>query len=66
MQRTGGRTHWHADHPAGMNNAQCINSWIPYFDRAAGELFDAGIDVVNCTTKTALQCFPQADIREVL
>lgn len=66
MQHTGGVTHWHGDHPAGMRNASTVKNWLSGFDALAADLRDEGLDVVNCTIETALTCFPRADLRDVI
>lgn len=66
MQHTGGKSHWHGDHPQGLNNAQRVESWIPFYDDLAVELKKIGVEVINCTIETALKCFPRADLREAL
>jgi len=66
MQHTNGKKHWHPDHPKKLNNAQCVAIWPQYFKEAALILKEKGIEVINCTIETALKCFKQADIRDVL
>lgn len=63
-QKTGGRAHWHADHPEGLGNAGVVAEWPGHFRALAREL--KGIDVVNCTRETALDAFPRRDLGEVL
>ena len=66
MQYTNGKKHWHPDHPSGMNNANPVIQWVENFERLAPILADKGLNIINCTRKTALKCFPQAEIRKVL
>lgn len=68
MQLTGGRSHWHGDHPDGLNNPAppLIAEWVKAFATLAKELDVEGIDVVNCTRDTALTCFPMAKLEEIL
>lgn len=65
MRRTGGRSHWHGDHPAGLGNACGIERWAPRFAALARDLARVGVEVINCSIETALDCFPRADIRDV-
>lgn len=66
MQRTGGRTHWHGDHPKGLRNVEGIERWIVHFGPLAEDLKAEGIEVVNCSIETALPCWPRADLRDVI
>lgn len=66
MQHTGGRAHWHADHPDGMPNAGGIEHWQRNFIPLARDLAAEGVRVVNCSTETALTCFERANVREIL
>lgn len=66
MQHTGGRSHWHGDHPQGLTNAEGINQWVKHFGPLAKDLELHGVDVVNCTTETALQCFKRGVISDYL
>ncbi|MDG3040445.1 hypothetical protein [Roseicyclus marinus] len=66
MQHTGGRSHWHGDHPKGLGNAWGIEGWRKNFDALAADLEAEGVEVINCSIDTALTCFPQADLRDVI
>lgn len=63
-QKTGGRAHWHADHPEGLGNAGVVAEWPGHFRALAREL--KGVDVVNCTRETAVDAFPRRDLGETL
>jgi hypothetical protein len=65
FQRSGGRTHWHGDHPRGMGNGGQYPNWVRAMDALARDLERAGVEVVNCTRKTAIRCFPQKRIEEL-
>lgn len=66
MQHTGGKAHWHGDHPRGLANAQRLDRYVSHFPALADDLRRVGVKVVNCSRETALNCFERADIREVL
>lgn len=66
MQHTGGKTHWHGDHPRGLTNAEGISSWVKYFRPLAEDLARLGVEVVNCSTDTALTCFTRAPLEATL
>jgi acetyl-CoA acetyltransferase len=57
MQATGGKTHWHGDHPAGLGNPSDFSGMIKAFDALAEDLKMMGVKVINSTTTTALRCF---------
>lgn len=64
-QKTGGRAHWHGDHPTGLGNAGSIRRWPAIFEKVAAEL-RGRVEVINATEHTALTCFPRASIDEAL
>jgi hypothetical protein len=65
FQRTGGKNHWHPDHPA-MNNLGRVHRWVEQMERLSERYCRMGLRVVNATRETALQCFPRASIEEAL
>lgn len=67
MARNGGRTHWHADHPRNkMGNGGRFHKWVEEMTPLANSLKVLGIEVINCSRKTALACYPRATIQEAL
>jgi hypothetical protein len=66
MQRTGGQKHWHEDY----DDIQLTNGepsrWVNYFPQLAADLERAGVEVVNCTRQTALDCFPKSTLMAAL
>lgn len=65
MQRTGGRSHWHGDHPRPLTNGNPA-SFVEHFPPLASALKAAGVEVVNATLATALIVFPRGDLAEAL
>lgn len=63
-QKTGGKTHWHGNHPKGLGNAGSIGTWPGMFERLKKDL--NGIEIVNCTRETALRMFERKPLEEVL
>lgn len=63
-QYTGGRRHWHGDHPPGLGNAGSINDWPEHFVRLARDLRQ--FNLVNCSRETALTCFARGDLEAEL
>lgn len=66
MQRTGGKSHHHGDHPRPLRNGSIFPTWIRRFERLARDLSKARVEVLNATRTTALQCFPRASLEAVL
>ncbi len=63
-QRTGGKSHWHGDHPHGLGNAGSMGQWKGHFERVAHDLAD--VEIVNCSRETALRMFRRAALDEAL
>jgi hypothetical protein len=59
-----GEQHWHEDHP--QSNAPEYSNWAQRFATLVEPLAEAGIEVVNCTARTALTCFPCRPLRDAL
>ena len=58
--------HWHGNHERlGNPDDLCIKRWQRQFQRLSDYL-DGKVEVINCSRKTALLCFPQKALDEVL
>ena len=68
MQRTGGESHHHGDHPKGLGNpgGGILSVWAKRYGALAEDLRRARVPTVNASRETALQCFPRAPIVEAL
>ncbi|WP_339521741.1 hypothetical protein [Pseudomonas sp. EA_35y_Pfl2_R111] len=64
MQYTGGRRHWHGDHPAKLGNAGAITDWPAQFEQLRKD--HPSIEIINCTRETALTCFPRMPLEQAL
>lgn len=64
-QHTDGRKHWHGDHPRGFGNAGMVDKWAEKFAELAKSL-PKGLEVVNCTRQTALNCWPRMALDDAL
>ena len=60
------KRHWHGDHErnGGSGNAGSVNKWPAQFKKLLGLV--SGMDVVNCSRRTALTTFPLAKLEDVL
>lgn len=67
-----GKNHWHGRHPESgkhiLNNPGDNNfrNWIPWMEAASVRLKSLGIEIVNCSEKSALTCFPKMSVEQVL
>ncbi len=66
MRVVGHRTHWHDGHPRPTPHDVYKNWMIPAFEAAVKDLQALGVEVINCTPGSALQCFPVLPLDEVL
>jgi len=61
--------HWFGNHPANLADADenvHRNLFIPEFEKLAPLLPELGVEVINCTTGSALRCFPFGNIEDEL
>lgn len=63
-QHTGGKTHWHGNHPKGLGNAGKVNDWPAQFATLATKL--CAVNIINCTRDTRLNCWPKKSLEETL
>lgn len=66
FQRTGGQNHWHGDHPAGFANGGNYKEWGRQMAILNTFLQSVGVEVINCTRETALECFKKESLESVL
>jgi hypothetical protein len=61
-----GEVHHHGDHPKGLGNAFSMHKWAAAFEKVAQYATVKNVEVVNCSRRTALKCFPQVSLEEAL
>ncbi len=66
FQRTGGVTHWHGDHPAGFANGGDYKAWSQQMLLLAKDLNRRGVEVINCSRVSALECFKKEPLESIL
>jgi len=66
MQLTKGKSHWHKDHPGNNPKEKQFKDWIGNYNGLALLLKKEGVEVINCTRSTALECFKLAKLEDVL
>lgn len=60
---TDGKCHHHGKHPDHLQNKKPgFHRWTPYHEKAAKQLPERGITIINCSRQTALQCYPRMRI----
>ena len=64
MQHTGGKRHWHEDHPGEMENADRVSDWPARFAELPMRFLE--VETVNCSRETALTCFRRMALEEAL
>lgn len=62
----GGKEHWFGSHPDGLRRTIPFRLFAAAFEHAAADAAAAGVDIVNCSRATALECFRRAALDEVL
>jgi len=58
--------HWHGSHDESIRKAFNFPMWKPRFAEAARDFKRLGIEVVNCSRDTALDCFPKKPLEDVI
>lgn len=64
-----GRTHWFGDHPSTITKrtkGPCFDYWKTCFQSLERPLSELGIEVVNCSRRTALKVWPPMSLEEAL
>ena len=62
MRMVGGKTHWFGEHEGILRKASPYIDWRGNFAVLAPELAARGVQVVNCTPGSGLECFQLADL----
>lgn len=61
-------SHWHGDHKNGMSNPSqgSVRRWLRGFESASKPLKDVGVQVINCSSVSALKAFPKMTFEKAL
>jgi len=62
----GDKTHWHGDHPRKLGNARSYKKWPEQMRRASEFTATMGVEVLNASRRTKLDCFPRVVLEDVL
>jgi hypothetical protein len=66
MKNRGKLRHWFGSHPHKLDTQANFAVWLKGFARLAPVLKKRGVDVVNCSPDSALECFRKASLESVL
>lgn len=66
MREIDGKRHWFGDHPKGLNKEQPFGLWLSLFNMLVSHANARGVEIVNCTPKSALHCFKKQRLEEAL
>lgn len=66
QQDLSGHGHWHGQHPESIRKAFNFRMWHERFAELAADARRLGIDIVNCSRETALECFDRKALEDVL
>ena len=61
---TGGKSHWHGDHPSGLGNAGLTYQWLDKFKQLAHDF--SHVEIINASRETAITCFPRARLEDLI
>jgi hypothetical protein len=58
--------HWHGPHQGSLSNCQSIKRWPAQFKALADDANQQGIQIINASRATALECFDRMDLEDAL
>ena len=61
-----GEKHCHPDHPDYNPLDATVDKWVCTFNKIAPMMKELGLEVINATRDTDLECFPQVQLEELL
>ena len=59
-------SHWFGEHPVPLRRNSPYGAFLEKFRGMVEPLRDLGVEVVNCSRETALECFPRVALEGVL
>lgn len=61
-----GQKHWFGDHPGALNKISPYGLFSASLTSASIDLADKGVEIINCSTSSALTCFRKASLADIL
>ena len=64
---TGGRPRWHGRHPGQLQNQKPgFHRWAGWFEQAALDAKELGVEIINCSRETTLTCFDRLALMDAI
>lgn len=60
-----GKDHWFGQHPKGLKQQQPYSLWLDRFPHLARDLVAQGVEVINCSMDSAIDCFRKQEIETI-
>lgn len=61
-----GRAHWFGQHPLPLITTQLFPDWLHKFAFIAKDAKALGVEIINCTPDSAMECFDKKPLEEAL
>ena len=61
-----GRSHWFGDHPHPTKSTVYQQVMVKHFETLVKPLKARGVEVINCTPGSAIECFPKVPLADLL
>lgn len=67
-QPAGRPSHWHGDHPGSLRNTDeaMYATWRAGFEAAMPDIERLGLEMINCSEESLLECLPRRRLDQVL
>lgn len=67
MRRLDGKAHWFGDYKDDQFNRRInYDGYLPMMNAGAKQAAKRGVEIVNCSSRSALTCFPKQPLRKAL
>lgn len=58
--------HFFGKHPQKLNKTPDMRNWVDHMTKAKPLMDKAGLEVINCSLLSAIECFPKAKIQDCI
>jgi hypothetical protein len=65
-KRIEGKSHWFGEHQNGLSRNHPLDTWRRNFPQLAADLKAEGVEVLNCSPDSALDCFEKVELATAL
>lgn len=66
MRDIDGKAHWFGQHPQPLVQVQLYDEWIYRLTVAAPDAKARGVEIINCTPGSAMECFDKVPLEEAI